>query len=117
MEGRKTDTTTTASISRLFNSVSPEQKVLALIAEVDVYKKRLQRDPGNELFKNQFIKLNFECGNLFLANQQYVEAEPYFEAAVKVADCHHLKSCISAKLLIIKEEFIFASIVKAKNGM
>jgi hypothetical protein len=114
MQSKKTSA---ATIGKLFESVTPEQKLTFNQAKLREYEHLLDDKPENEVIKNQLIELNYACSKLCLEKKDLVAAKQFLVAADKLAGSeHHLKFNISTLLLTVEEDIFLSKSTSPKRG-
>lgn len=102
--GMKEQKTSYSIIGKLFNSIPHKDKMFELKSQVDAFKKYYDTNSKNPAIRDKYLQLNIQCGNFYLASQDYSSAKNYYERVFqKAPDDHFLKFLASSKLFEITE--------------
>ena len=98
-------------IGKLFNSITHKDKMIELKSQVDDFKKYYDTNSKNPAIRDKYLQLNIQCGDFYLASQDFSNAKSYFDRVFqKAPEDHFLKFLASSKL------FEIAEIMALRNG-
>jgi hypothetical protein len=100
----KEDKTSYSVIGKLFDSMTPKDKMFELKSNLEKFKTYYDTNPKNPVIRDKYLQLNCQCGDFYLAIQDYTSAKNYYKRVfLKAPEEHFLKFLASSKLFEIAQ--------------